>query len=195
MRTATFCPSSVTRSVFFSFGPSFSACVCSQPTGAVGHDLAAHLARDGEHAVGRNNRLIEVILVDDPEQHAGVAARGIGRRLRHGDGHASVEIGECCVPAFQRAVCVPTCGVNTASAAFGWNCASGSPHALSPVWKSPEICADAPVQAKAGVRRVQQGQSDKRGAFACRSSAAGGDSSATTVCRRKRRRMAFKTRF
>ena len=35
MRTATFCPSSVTRSVFFSFGPSLSAAVCSQATGAV----------------------------------------------------------------------------------------------------------------------------------------------------------------
>jgi len=57
------------------------------------------------------------------------------------------------VPAFQRAVCVPTCAVNTASAPLSWNCASDSPHAFSPDWKSPEILKLGPLQAKAGLAR------------------------------------------
>ena len=68
------------------------------------------------------------------------------------------------VPAFQRAVCVPTCAVNTTSAPLSWNCASDSPQAFSPDWKSPEILKTRSAAREGGAGNEQRGEGDQMGA-------------------------------
>ena len=98
------------------------------------------------------------------------------------------------VPAFQRADCVPTCAVNTASAPLELELRVGfAPGLLARLEIAGDLERLGPLQAKAGLAMSSAAKAIK---WERRMRILGdGRFGADRVCRRKRRRMALKTRF